>query len=366
MHSNTLTRRGFLTRTSLAMGVITIVPTGLSAASAPTELPEPTPAKLPRWRGFNLLEMFNADWSKPFVEADFEWISEFGFNFVRLPMSYRCWAEKDDWRKVKEPVLQQVDQAVAYGRKHHIHVNLNFHRAPGYCVNPPAEPKDLFESDEALDACAEHWGRFAKRYRGIPNRQLSFDLLNEPKALDVERYQRVVTRLVGAIRAEDPERLVIADGLKYGNTPVPELAALKIGQSTRGYAPFQLTHYRASWVEGSDKWPLPTWPIKRDDKVTFDKERLQRENIEPWSKLAASGVGVHVGEWGAFQYTPHDVTLAWMRDQLDLWRAAGFGWALWNFRGSFGILDSGRKDVAYEDWRGHKLDRKMLDLLQQG
>ena len=33
--------------------------------------------------------------------------------------------------------------------------------------------------------------------------------------------------------------------------------------------------------------------------------------------------------------------------------------------GAFGLLDSGRGDVAYEDWQGHKLDRKLLDLLQQ-
>jgi len=28
-------------------------------------------------------------------------------------------------------------------------------------------------------------------------------------------------------------------------------------------------------------------------------------------------------------------------------------------------LDSGREDVAYEDWHGHKLDRKLLDLLMK-
>jgi endoglucanase len=39
---------------------------------------------------------------------------------------------------------------------------------------------------------------------------------------------------------------------------------------------------------------------------------------------------------------------------------------MWNLRGSFGIVDSGRADVAYEDFQGHKLDRKMLDLLLAG
>jgi endoglucanase len=38
---------------------------------------------------------------------------------------------------------------------------------------------------------------------------------------------------------------------------------------------------------------------------------------------------------------------------------------MWNFRGSFGVLDSDRGDVRYEDFKGHKLDRKLLDLLQR-
>jgi endoglucanase len=57
--------------------------------------------------------------------------------------------------------------------------------------------------------------------------------------------------------------------------------------------------------------------------------------------------------------------LAWLGDWLDVWRELGWGWAMWNFRGSFGILDSEREDVAYEDWNGHRLDRAMLDLLQR-
>ena len=56
--------------------------------------------------------------------------------------------------------------------------------------------------------------------------------------------------------------------------------------------------------------------------------------------------------------------LAWMKDCLDLWKEAGWGWALWNLRGSFGLLDSERADVAYEDHKGRKLDRKMLELLR--
>jgi endoglucanase len=86
--------------------------------------------------------------------------------------------------------------------------------------------------------------------------------------------------------------------------------------------------------------------------------------IEPWQRLAAKGVAVHVGEWGCFNKTPHHVALAWMADYLSLWKEAGWGWALWNLRGSFGVMDSERADVAYEDYGGHKLDRRMLELLR--
>jgi endoglucanase len=72
-----------------------------------------------------------------------------------------------------------------------------------------------------------------------------------------------------------------------------------------------------------------------------------------------------VGEFGVYNKTPHHVTLAFLDDCLKNYERAGFGWALWNFDGPFGILDSERGDVEYEDWEGHKLDRQMLELLQR-
>ena len=94
-----------------------------------------------------------------------------------------------------------------------------------------------------------------------------------------------------------------------------------------------------------------------------DRAWLWNKNIEPWKRAEAKGIGVMVGEWGCYNKTPHDVVLCWAEDCLANWKRAGWGWAMWNFRGSFGILDSERKDVEYEDWEGHKLDRKLLDLL---
>lgn len=53
-----------------------------------------------------------------------------------------------------------------------------------------------------------------------------------------------------------------------------------------------------------------------------------------------------------------------MKDCLSIWKEAGWGFSLWQLRGSLGVLNSERTDVAYENFKGQKLDRKMLDLLQ--
>ena len=480
-----------------------------AAAAAEANLPEPSAACLPKWRGFNLLEKFNGR-NEPFQEDDFRMISELGFNFVRLPMDYRGWIANGDWRTFREDTLKEIDRAVEYGRRYGIHVCLNFHRAPGYTVAQPPEAKSLWTDPEAQDVCALHWATFAKRYKGIPNRNLSFNLLNEPAGIEPAAHAAVISKLVAAIRREDPDRLILCDARQWGTVPAVELIPLKVAQATRGYQPMSVTHYRAEWVDGSEG-PRPAWPmlnasgwlagpdkkdlaaslsitgpfpgvqgvrlrvhevsarsrlvVKAEDRILFDRvylcgggtgewkrsvhrpewniyqnvydrdytaplppgvkeleisntegdwmtlseialvredgredllvlqpeygqkavplayhagqailftapgltgrDGLREKMIQPFLELQAKGVGVMVGEFGAFNRTPHPIVLRWMEDCLTLWDEAGWGWALWNFRGSFGILDSGRADVSYEKMQGHLVDRKMLELLQR-
>jgi endoglucanase len=335
----------------------------LLAATGCATAPRPSGHGVPAWRGFNLLEKCLAAQQGPFVERDFEWMARWGFDFARLPMDYRAWTDAGDPARVDEAVLAEIDRAIAWGGSYGVHVCLNLHRAPGYCVNPPPEPLDLWTSGEAQEQFAAQWRRFAERYRGIPSAQLSFDLVNEPGSLEEAVYVGVMNRAIEAIRAADPERLIVVDGLSWGRAPVLSLAGSGIAQSTRGYDPMEISHYRASWAEWSERWPPPAWPLGADRRGRrWDREHYRAERIAPWQALERLGTRVHVGEWGCFNRTPHDVTLAWMRDLLSLWREAGWGWALWNLRGSFGIIDSARRDVAYERFDGHELDRAMLEL----
>lgn len=366
---------------------------------------------IPRWRGFNLQEMFG--WGrKPgfFSERHFELMAEWGFNFVRLPMSYWNWSDPKDWMTINERPFKYIDQAIELGRQYGIHINLNLHRIPGYCVTrADDEPALLFRGPrekrrEALKAAVHHWQYFAARYKGVPNARLSFDLLNEPPyatlgpklnkliraqlpefaafLMEEDDYVEVVRALVKGIRRIDPDRLIFADGVDIGRAPVHAIVDLGLVQSTRGYDPPSLTHYKAGWAADGPPWltnrTVPTWPIMvtpdhfKNNLIglvvgygLWNRERLITEQIERWGKLEARGVKVHVGECGVYNQTPHDVALAFMRDCLSLWKERNWGYALWEFRGTFGILDSQRSDVTYETVKGHKLDRKLLELLRE-
>lgn len=520
-------RRTFL-KTSALLGASLTFPAAAAtthAASLADSMPKASWKKLPRWRGFNLLEKFNAR-NTPFVEDDFRMIHDLGFNFVRLPMDYRGWIVDGDRRKFDEKTLKEIDLAVEYGLKYGIHTMINFHRAPGYTVARPQENPLVWDDQETLDVCALHWQTFAKRYAGIPGKNVSFNLFNEPSNIEIEKFMKVHRTLCEAIRAEDPNRLIICDGMSWGTQPTMELAELKVAQATRGYMPMEISHYHASWVGDylkNMKTP-PTWPIvsingqlfnpgkagirenqqapstirfapgcgvtqlrfrvgqvssfarllvealdengkpgavlfdhsykpgpgegewaevvfkeewkcyqnfyHKDETVEipagtrgvqfrvtsgdwmsveelgFRSEKFEgertfpciaswgdapfaldldvqngrlvadgaskkdaawhwKEYIEPWQKWEKLGAGVMVGEFGAFNQTPHDVVLAWLRDLMGNWKKAGWGWAMWNFRGSIGVMNSGRADAQYVDYHGLQMDKKMMDLLQE-
>ncbi|MBN8218455.1 MAG: cellulase family glycosylhydrolase [Spirochaetes bacterium] len=467
------------------------------------------------WWGFNLMEKVDVGWHKnaPYREEDFAMTADLGFNYLRLPIDYRCLTEKDHWLSFREEILKHLDDAVAWGEKYRVHISLGYHRAPGYCVNPPAEAKSLWTDDEALAAFVGHWEHLARRYRRIPPERLSFNLVNEPSGTDRSNVVRVYARTLEAIRRIDAKRVVLLDGGDGGVQPYGELAdAANVIHSGRGYY-FPISLYKASYRDKSrDLMPTPFWPMRpqvygnlygtdkekeglkiplvlagpfkagtrvalnvyvvsrkcelqaradgrevwrknfepkdgpgewlqvnyrpeydryqnvyhkefgfvldrpakeialenldgdwlrfteliitpRDGKevrISADQTpRLKQQRYEvgadgnlvsppdfdpefpitrllaPWKALAEGGAPVFLGEFGTYNKTPHPVYLSYTRSLLEQCRRARFGWAMWNLRGEFGVLDSGRADAVYEDYRGHKLDRKMMDLLME-
>jgi hypothetical protein len=48
---------------------------------------------------------------------------------------------------------------------------------------------------------------------------------------------------------------------------------------------------------------------------------------------------------------------------LSVYREFGWGYAMWNFQGPFGIIEHGRPGAPLEYLAGHHVDRALLDLM---
>jgi aryl-phospho-beta-D-glucosidase BglC (GH1 family) len=451
-------------------------------------------------------------WSNTgYAEKEFSMIHGLGFNFVRLPIDYRTYTEPGNWDAFAESGVLEIDDAVNWGTLYDVHVCINLHRAPGYCVNsgdvPASQQLNLWEDTVAQEAFIRHWEYFAGRYSDVPPERLSFNLVNEPSNVTEGVYVDLMTRAIDAIHAISPDRIVFVDGMNYGRELIPALKDTPgVAQSMHCYDPFGLTHYKAEWVAGSGEWPEPVWPIlpvsnylygpwkseyrsalviegdfpegtevmvnvgqvsvesnllvkagsetilsrhflcTADTGADFSRvvetewgyqnisnkdfsgvateaaARLSFENSSgdwmtlnyisikmgdrlftfypgdgTWGKkqetykmdaqgnLTAEdgsglllfetyldnialaeehGIAFMVQEFGVYNKTPHDVTIAFLSDLMELLNGYRIGWSLWNFIGSFGILNSGRSDCTCEAFEGYQLDTEMLEVLQ--
>jgi hypothetical protein len=384
MNRKQLSRRQFVKTVALAAAASGLAGTiGLSRAASSGSGGNP----FPRWRGFNLTDFNSPNPSgsrRGTTDDDLKWMVDWGFDFVRLPMAYPRYVEFDRSRSITPEEVckfnsEEVDRIEAFVHKaqdHGLHVSINLHRAPGYCINAGfREPFNLWKDKEAQEAFSAHWGMWAKRFKDLPAKKISFDLLNEPalrsdmndqhatnSLIPGELYRAVAKGAVDAIRAANPDHLVIADGNRVGNLVTPELVDLKIGQSCRGYFPGAISHYKAPWAnKDPEKCPTPVWPGTINGEL-FDRARLETY-YQPWMALAKSGVGCTAanavaGTKRRTRFSWRGSAMCWISSPVtELGMPSGISEAISAF-------STHAARTWHQDWHGHKLDAKLLDLLK--
>jgi hypothetical protein len=324
-----------------------------------------------KYYGFNFQWM--CSWSpnqspEPADEKALDFLAEFGFNFVRIPVDYRFWTRSSDYFHHDESVFEFIDTYLEACKSRGIHMSLNLHRAPGYCTNRnDLESLNLWIHETAQNSFVYLWETFAQRYKNVPSQFLSFDLINEPPSpgehgMTRQNHAALIRRTVAAIRAIDPAREIIIDGLGGGYQAMPELVDLGVIHSGRGYHPMPISHHKAGWWSGHIDAPEPKYPGLKWQGRKWDRSML-RDSYKSWRDVERRGARIHIGEFGCFKHTPNDVAICWLADLLSIFKEFGWGYALWHFRGAFGIIDHGRPGSIFESLAGYPVDRALLDLM---
>ena len=325
---------------------------------------------MPRY-GFNFQWMFSTQQNsqpQPPDERALDFLAEYGFDFVRLPLDYGFWTKDFDYFHPDEAIFVYLDRYLAACRARGLHLCLNLHRAPGYCINGnELEQHNLWLDPMAQDAFVFLWETFTRRYAEVPNDCLSFDLINEPPDIDQygmtrDKHAALMRRAIAAIRAITPDREIVLDGLGGGNLAMPELADAGVVHSGRGYQPMPISHYRATWWSDHAQAPEPKYPGLEWEGYVWNRDTLHAF-YQPWRDVEAQGVRIHIGEFGCFDQTPLDIAQRWFVDLLSVFQEFKWGYSLWNFAGPFGIIGHGRAGTHFEERRGYQVDRVLLDLL---
>ena len=179
--STKLSRRAFVKNAGVLAFATSIIGNKTIVSLRKTSLSN----KLPKWKGFNLLDFFSPDPSHTRITPEdyFRWMRDWGFDFVRIPIAYPNYLDIDrsknitaeDVYKIDEKRVALIDGLVTMAHQYNIHVSLNLHRAPGYCINAGFyEPYNLWTDQAAQDAFCFHWQMWAKRYKNISSKKNKF------------------------------------------------------------------------------------------------------------------------------------------------------------------------------------------------
>ena len=168
--------------------------------------------------------------------------------------------------KVNEHELEELDQLIEWGIKYGIHINLCMYGKPEMSNQWPAEiqTEDFFFNKAMQNKVLNYWKMLSKRYVDIPNKYLSFNLMNEPEVGNDEIYTKVFTPIVKAIWEECPNRVIIAD---TNDVTGEGLAQLGVALSYHFYEPGLVCYYGLDFfseefptVKEPEAWPLVYLP----------------------------------------------------------------------------------------------------------
>ncbi|MDD5363777.1 MAG: cellulase family glycosylhydrolase [Gallionellaceae bacterium] len=271
------------------------------------------------YRGFTL------DRASSKSATDFDDLAAMGVNLVRLGISLeRC--EQCLAYSIVPGNLEEVDRVVALAAERGIYVILT--------MEPEAPERAAYWESASLQASIiKIWAGLAERYKQQPAMG-GFDLINEPSPPGdwreaSRRYVDFASRIIGAIRQKDPQRMIVYEPAPRGNAyygfkalerPLPYNNVL---YSPHFYMPIEITHQGIKGESFGESYPTSEW-----NKVSLSAQ------LEPMREFVRKyRLPVYVGEFSCVRNAPGGTAYLWIKDVAELFEAEGWSWTFHAFRG---------------------------------
>ena len=293
-------------------------------------------------------------------DADIALIAKMGFDHVRVSIDpMPLVGAMVGFRGNSNPqFVKQLDHAVDTMLADGLAVIIDVHPSDDY-------KQKMRTDDQAVERFTSTWRRLAAHYADRDPNMVFFEILNEPEINDAYRWAGIQARVAAAIREKAPHHTIIAAGAVWSDIwdllAIEPLADGNVIYNFHFYEPHEFTHQGATWstpwysYEHDIPYPaidssMPELLKEAPDPVTryymesywldsWNAHRIQLmiDNAAAWAH--DNHVPLTCNEFGVFRDHSDPVSRAnWLHDVRTALEADGIGWAMWDYRGGFGVV----------------------------
>ncbi len=159
-----------------------------------------------------LMKLFRDNWM---TTKDWDLLASFGVNLVRVPFIHTVVEDEKKPGQLRPDAWHYLDQAIAEAEKRGIYVILDLHGAAGSQGwehhSGCAGRNGYWSVPDNQKRTVWLWQQVAGRYKDRPS-VAGYSLLNEPWGTDSANMAAVVETLYKAMRAVDPNHVIILPG----------------------------------------------------------------------------------------------------------------------------------------------------------
>lgn len=307
------------------------------------------------------------------TEEDVKYIASLGMDHIRLGFDQIVFEEKP--YVYREEIFGHIDNFIGWCKKHGLNIVLNMHKAVGnYC--DIKEEVELLDDEELQNRFIALWLAFEERY--ADDNSIAFELLNEVRNVDPEKWNRLADKTVTLIREKNKERKIIIGSTCWNSAYT--LKHLKIYDDENiiytfhSYEPFEFTHQRgvlqAATLYYNRAMPYPCDIERYRDyqRVVHNKltafenyEKMDIEFMRDVLKPATEFVKEHpdkilwCGEFGTIRHADIKWRENWMRDVITILKENSISYCVWNYLSTpndgnrFSLVDDDNRKILSEE-----------------
>ena len=291
--------------------------------------------------------------------ADIALMARLGFDHVRLSIDARPLQQDPRGADgLNADFAGRLDRAVDAMMSNGLAVIIDLHPDDDF-------KQQLRSGNDPVDRLVMLWRGLVAHYASRDPDRVFFEIMNEPEVSDPYRWAGIQARVAAAIREAAPRHTIVAAGGNYSDIwdllAQEPLADGNVIYNFHFYEPHEFTHQGASW--GAPWWsythaiPYPATESSMQEllnEVPDPQGRYQLENywlngwdphhirmlIDEAAQWARDNrVPLICDEFGAYREHGDPVSRAhWIHDVRSALEADGIGWAMWDYRGGFGVV----------------------------